>query len=112
MSRDKAERVYRFHQNTLDAVRELTQVAGLRHPGEFRTTHLVRRVSHSDVRLLANLLPSVRAGELLEAAAGRADWPHAVYRLYWDCATPHSFAAGESEQRQSALVAVGAARRA
>jgi glutamate synthase domain-containing protein 2 len=108
---DKAERVYRFHRHTLEALKELTQVAGLRHPGEFRTTHLVRRVSHSDVRLLANLLPSVRAGELLEAAAGRSEWPHNVYRLYWDSATSQSFAASALEGRRTAPAAVGVARR-
>jgi glutamate synthase domain-containing protein 2 len=89
---DKMERVYRFHQNTLEALKELTQAAGLMHPDQFRTTHIVRRVSKSDVRLLANLLPSVRPGELLAAAAGQGDWPHNVYRLYWPLARAEAFA--------------------
>jgi hypothetical protein len=46
----------------------------------------VRRVSDSDVRLLANQLPLVKPGALLDAIAGRADWPHNVYRLYWPMA--------------------------
>jgi glutamate synthase domain-containing protein 2 len=79
-------------QRALVVLGELTQVAGLQHPSEFRTTHLVRRTSHSEVRLLANLVPSVRPGELLEAATGRAEWPHNVYRLYWACASSRSFA--------------------
>jgi hypothetical protein len=85
--------VYRFHQNTLHALRELTQAAGLMHPREFRTTHIVRRVSKSDVRLLANLVPVVQPGELLAAADGRADWPHNVYRLYWPLASSQTFQA-------------------
>jgi hypothetical protein len=89
---DKAERVWRFHQNTLEALKELTQAAGLTHPGEFRTTHVVRRVSKSEVRLLANLLPQVRPGELLAAMRGEADWPHNVYRLYWPLADAATFA--------------------
>jgi len=90
---DKLERVYHFHRHTLMALRELTQAAGLAHPNEFRTTHIVRRVSKSDVRLLANLLPRVQPGELLAAIDGRADWPHKVYELYWPLASAQDFAA-------------------
>jgi glutamate synthase domain-containing protein 2 len=89
---DKLERVYRFHHHTLGALRELTQAAGLMHPNEFRATHLVRRVSENEVRLLANVLPQARPGELLEASAGRAAWPHKVYELYWPRANARSFA--------------------
>jgi glutamate synthase domain-containing protein 2 len=89
---DKMERVYRFHHHTLGALRELTQAAGLMHPNEFRATHLVRRISQNDVRLLANLVPQVRPGELLEAAAGRTGWPHNVFSLYWPRANARSFA--------------------
>jgi glutamate synthase domain-containing protein 2 len=89
---DKVERVYRFHQNTLDALKEMTQAAGLEHPRQFRTTHIVRRVSKSDVRLLANLLPQVPPGALLSAAAGQTDWPHNVYRVYWPLARADRFA--------------------
>jgi glutamate synthase domain-containing protein 2 len=90
---DKMERVYRFHRNTLDALRELAQAAGLHHPNEFLATHLVRRVSQSEVRLLANLVLQVKPGALLESIAGRADWPHAVFALYWPRAVSQSFAA-------------------
>jgi len=90
---EKIERVYRFHHHTLQALRELTQAAGLHHPNEFRTTHLVRRVSPSEVKLLANLLPQVGPGALLDANAGRSAWPHKVYEFYWSRATPASFAA-------------------
>jgi glutamate synthase domain-containing protein 2 len=89
---EKSERVYRFHLNTLDALRELAQAAGLTHPNEFRLAHLVRRVSHSEVRLLANLVPEVRPGELLAAIDGHGDWPHNVYRFYWPLASAASFA--------------------
>jgi glutamate synthase domain-containing protein 2 len=90
---EKSERVFRFHQNTLKALQELTQAAGLHHPNDFRTTHLFRRVSKSDVRLLANLLPQVAPGSLLAAMAGKIDWPHNVYRLYWPLADATSFVA-------------------
>ena len=88
---DKAERVYRFHEQTLDALRELVQAAGLEHPGQITTAHIVRRTSDHSVRLLANLLPTVQPGELLAAERGDADWPHMVFRTYWHMAAAHSF---------------------
>jgi hypothetical protein len=58
---DKATRVFNFHQQTLHALQELVQVAGLQHPGEITARHIVRRVSENDVRLLATLLPKAHA---------------------------------------------------
>ncbi len=88
---DKAERVYRFHQNTLKALKELVQAAGLEHPNQITPSHIVRRTSGSEVRLLANLLPLVKPGALLEAIEGRIDWPHNVFKLYWPLARADSF---------------------
>lgn len=85
----KADRVLQYHQNTLKALKELVQAAGLRHPGEVSASHIVRRCSDHEVKLLANLLPFVKPGALLDAA----EMPHAVFRLYWPMANPHSFAA-------------------
>ncbi len=93
---DKLERVFRFHQNTLHALQELVQAAGLNHPGEITASHIVRRTSHNDVKLLANQLPLVQPGALLEAIEGRADWPHNVFRLYWPLASAQSFQPGHS----------------
>ncbi|MBK9359689.1 MAG: FMN-binding glutamate synthase family protein [Rubrivivax sp.] len=95
---DKTERVYRFHRHTLHALQELVQAAGLKHPNEITASHIVRRVSDSDVRLLASQLPLLAPGQLLDAIEGRADWPHNVYRLYWPMACAHSF------QPQAAVV--------
>jgi glutamate synthase domain-containing protein 2 len=89
---DKSERVQLFHQNTLKALKELVQAAGLAHPNEIRATHIVRRGADNEVRLLANQLGFVKPGELLAAAAGTAAWPHRVYDLYWPQANPDSFA--------------------
>jgi len=89
---DKTERVYRYHQNTLEALKELVQAAGLQHPNQISPFHIVRRAADQQVRLLANLLPIVQPGALLAAARGEADWPHAVYRHYWPQASADSFA--------------------
>ena len=89
---DKAERVFRYHEHTLHALKALTQSAGLDHPGAFRPTHIVRRVTHSTVRPLADLLPIVAPGALRAALDGQADWPGEVYRVYWPLASADSFA--------------------
>ena len=89
---DKAERVYRFHHHTLGALQELLQAAGLDHPSRITPAHIVRRTADGSVRLLANLLPFLPPGALLDAVAGRGDWPHNVYRLYWPMARADSFA--------------------
>jgi len=86
---DKAERVWRFHQNTLRALQELVQAAGLQHPREITAHHLVRRVSDNEVRLLANLLPTTAPGALLD---GDPDGEHAVFTTWWRRASADSFA--------------------
>jgi len=88
---DKTERVHRFHQNTLEALKELVQAAGLQHPNQITANHIVRRTSDGDVRLLVRLLPTVAPGALLAAERGEADWPHNVFRTYWPLARSHSF---------------------
>lgn len=85
---DKATRVFNFHQNTLKALLELVQAAGLQHPGEISAQHIVRRVNDNEVRLLSNLLPSVAPGALLGDIQGL----HAVFTTYWPSASAEQFA--------------------
>jgi glutamate synthase domain-containing protein 2 len=85
---NKAERVYHFHQNTLLALKELVQAAGLLHPEEITASHIVRRHSEHGVKLLANLLPFLQPGELLDDES-----PHQVFRTYWPMASATSFTA-------------------
>ncbi len=92
---DKVERVWRFHDNTLHALQELVQAAGLTHPDQITASHIVRRLADHDVKLLANQLHFLQPGELLAAVAGQAPWPHRVYGLYWPQARSDSFAPAE-----------------
>ena len=85
---DKAERVYHFHQNTLLALKELVQAAGLHDPAEITAAHIVRRNSEHGVKLLANLLPFVKPGELLDG-----ELTLQVFRTYWPMASAASFSA-------------------
>jgi glutamate synthase domain-containing protein 2 len=89
---DKAERVWRYHENTLAALKEIVQAAGLQHPNQITAAHIVRRISSHDIKLLVNLLPFVQRGELLAAERGESAWPHKVYELYWPRAVAESFA--------------------
>ncbi len=83
----KADRVYHFHQNTLIALKELIQAAGLKDPGELTAAHIVRRSAEQSVKLLVNLLPFVKPGELLSGEV----MPQQVFRQYWPMAQASSF---------------------
>ena len=88
---NKMERVFNFHQQTLNALRELVQAAGVMHPNQISAGHIVRRTASGEVRLLSNLLASVSPGELLAAERGEVDWPHPVFATYWSMARSDSF---------------------
>ena len=85
---DKATRVFNFHNNTLHALKELVQAAGLEHPNDITPNHIVRRVSEHEVQLLAKLMPNMAPGALLDETAAL----HDVFKLYWARSTAESFA--------------------
>jgi glutamate synthase domain-containing protein 2 len=85
----KAERVANFHAQTLHALKEIVQAAGLAHPGQITAHHIVRRVNDNEVRLLVNLIPQVNAGCLLQSDLSDT---HNVFRLYWPQAQASDFA--------------------
>jgi glutamate synthase domain-containing protein 2 len=82
----KAERVFHFHMNTLMALKELVQAAGLNDPSEITAAHIVRRSAEHSVKLLVNLLPFVKPGELL-----RGEMTQKVFSTYWPMAQAASF---------------------
>jgi glutamate synthase domain-containing protein 2 len=87
---DKAQRVYHFHTETLEALRELLQAAGLQHPRDITPHHIVRRGGDNTVASLAHSLNA----ELPEGALLSGDLsglPHA-YQRHWPRAQAHSFA--------------------
>ena len=96
----KADRVHRFHQNTLMALKELVQAAGLDDPAGITADHIVRRNSEHGVKLLANLLPFVKPGELLHG-----EMPLQVFRTYWPVASAASFTATPSAPSPAVPVA-------
>jgi len=87
---DKTERVWRFHQHTLEALQELVQAAGLTHPGQISASHIVRRSGQS-VTLLSTTLPFVTEGSILAAEKGAVEWPFDVFRTFWPRASADTF---------------------
>ena len=86
---DKAVRVYNFHQQTLHALQELVQAAGLQHPSDITAHHIVRRGSDHKVSSLAQLMPS----QLPEGALLKADLSGLpmIYSQHWPAAVAGSF---------------------
>ena len=84
---DKAERVRRFHDNTLEALGELIGAAGLEHPNDLRPMHILKRVSPSAVKHFDEVYHFLKPGELL---AGSGD---ANYTRLWAMASSASFGA-------------------
>ena len=83
---DKAQRVYNFHHNTVEALAELVAAAGLDHPGRLRAQHIMRRVSPTEISSLADLYPTMPHGALLSG-----DPPIEVFRRYWSEARADRF---------------------
>jgi hypothetical protein len=90
-----AERVARFHHNTLAALGELVGVAGLAHPNELRPQHILKRMSASEVKSFAEVYKFLAPRELI---AGTHD-PH--YAQQWAMADHRHFAA-KPEMRTAA----------
>lgn len=88
---DKAQRVFRFHQATLHALRELLAAAGLEHPHQLGPEHILRRVSPTKIHSLATIYHFLEPGELLHGVPER----HSVFRDFWSEARSDSFAAPE-----------------
>ncbi len=84
---DKSTRVAQYHANTLHALKELLQAAGLMHPDQLSTHHIVRRIDSTRIRLLSAALPTMKTGAILNDLARQ----HNVYRLYWPLADAHNF---------------------
>ncbi len=92
---DKGVRVANFHRNTLHALKELVQAAGLQHPGDFKTHHIVRRISKNEVHLLSNILNHLKPNDLLNGHL-----KHSVYEIFWSRASSKTFNLLAHEQKK------------
>jgi len=83
---DKAKRVYNFHHNTLHALQELLQAAGVTHPDELGPHHIVKRVSATHTTNLADLLGFLEPGDIL-----RKNYKLDVFKNWWEKSSSSSF---------------------
>jgi glutamate synthase domain-containing protein 2 len=87
---DKSERVYHFHQETLHALKELVQAAGVQHPNDITAHHIVRRTGDHTVATLAQaLLHELPMGSLLEEDLVKLP---EIYQRHWAHSRAQSFA--------------------
>ncbi len=86
---DKATRVYNFHEQTLKALQELVQAAGVDHPREITAHHIVRRSGDHKVQSLAQLILT----QLPDRALLQSDLQAlpVIYRQTWPQAVAESF---------------------
>ena len=82
---DKAERVYQFHKNTVEAFAEMIAAMGLDHPSELAPHHVERRVDPTHVASLDEIYPFVHPNGLLDGTA-----PPRLQR-YWAEGSAESF---------------------
>ncbi len=80
---DKAHRVKNFHHHTLQALKELLEATGVNTPQDIALRHIMRRVSETDSRTLAELYPDMVPGALLQADADRLAAAGSIYAQHW-----------------------------
>jgi glutamate synthase domain-containing protein 2 len=83
---DKSQRVYNFHKNTLDALKNLLAASGLRHPSELGPEHIICRTSKTEIHSYMDLFRFLEPGALLEGETGDR-----TYDVYWPQARSDSF---------------------
>lgn len=84
---DKSQRVFNYHKNTLEALKNLLAASGLKHPSELGPEHIIRRTSRTEVHSYMDLFPFLKPGILLtgEKTGER------VFDVYWPDAIADSF---------------------
>lgn len=86
---DKSVRVRNFHANTLEALQDFLQSAGVRSPADLHPGMIFKRISQTEIRSLATLYPSLHRDALLQAHGIEA-LPE-PFRTYWRQASAHTF---------------------
>lgn len=94
---DKAQRVKNFHQETLHALKELVQAAGLQHPNEITAHHIVRRSTDHRVKSLAQMILTQLPDRALLESDLQALPP--IYRHSWPKARPDTFGLAGTDAR-------------
>jgi hypothetical protein len=93
----KADRVYHFHQNTLMALKELVQAAGLDDPARSPPTTSCGATPSTASSCSPTCCRSSRPASCSTASSNLQ-----VFRLYWPMASAHSFSATPRRPRRIA----------
>ncbi|MEM8825828.1 MAG: FMN-binding glutamate synthase family protein [Pseudomonadota bacterium] len=82
---DKAERVARFHEKTVDALHTMMVASGIQHHTEFRPFHLRMRLNPVEMRTVDRVHEFLPVGALLEDPGATR------FARFWDMARADSF---------------------
>ncbi len=89
---NKAQRVHNFHLNTLKSLKELTEAAGLMHPRDITTDHMLHRIDDNHIAPLSELLPSVGPSQLLVDHENQRDTTlPPAFRRFWYRSSSETF---------------------
>ncbi|MDE2090883.1 MAG: FMN-binding glutamate synthase family protein [Gammaproteobacteria bacterium] len=83
--KDKGQRVYNYHHNTIRNFMWVLAAAGLTDPGQLKPELLNRRVSLTEIRTYRELYPYLENGDILEGRAA------ALYMKPWQAANAKAF---------------------
>jgi glutamate synthase domain-containing protein 2 len=83
--KDKAQRVFNYHHNTIRNFMWVLAAAGLTDPGQLKPELLNRRVSLTEIKTYRELYPYLETGDILEGRAA------ALYIKPWQAANASTF---------------------
>lgn len=83
---DKAERVYNYHHNTMEALCELVAAMGLDSPDELRPSHLFKRIEPNKIVTYEEAYLFLDKGTLVDGQSGHHD-----FDTNWAIASADSF---------------------
>lgn len=83
---DKAERVYHYHDNTMEAFSELIAAMGLDSPSQLKPYHVSKRIAPNNVQTYAEAFHFLPEGALVDNATG-----HPVYMRNWEMSSADTF---------------------
>jgi len=81
----QAERCARFHRQTVGALGEIVAAAGLDHPRDLRSHHLMQRVGSTELKPIDRIYPFLAEGALIDAPG------ETHLAAAWEAADPASF---------------------
>jgi glutamate synthase domain-containing protein 2 len=94
---DRAGRVRNFHKNTIVALTEMLEAAGLTHTHQLNRRHIVRRLSASQIKLADQIYPRVEINALIEGKS--VEDPRLA--SYWHRVTGSSFQPTDNDRMVS-----------